>query len=130
MVTWTFGIETISVPCARVEDEAGKISEWRSKALPRYQRLTRTAEALIASVYLSGTNTRRVKRALHALFADPAQATPQMTSLYTCLRSSPQRQAGGSNGVVTTNLLLTALIVSELSSMTVLVLVVAKDMSC
>ena len=37
-------------------------------ALPRYQRLTRKAEALIASVYLSGTNTRRVKRALFGLF--------------------------------------------------------------
>ena len=67
-ITGTFGTETISVPRARVEDEAGKISEWRSKALPRYQRLTKTAEALIASVYLSGTNTRRGKRALFALF--------------------------------------------------------------
>ena len=67
-ITGTFGTETISVPRARVEDEAGKVSEWRSKALPRYQRLTKTAEALIASVYLAGTNTRRVKRALFALF--------------------------------------------------------------
>ena len=64
----TFGTETISVPRARIEDEAGKVSEWRSKALPRYQRLTKTAEALIASVYLAGTNTRRVKCALFALF--------------------------------------------------------------
>jgi transposase-like protein len=64
----TFGTETISVPRARIEDAAGRVSEWRSKALPRYQRLTRTAEALIASVYLAGTNTRRVKRALFALF--------------------------------------------------------------
>ena len=64
----TFGAETISVPRARIEDEAGKVSEWRSKALPRYQRLTKTAEALITSVYLSGTNTRRVKCALFALF--------------------------------------------------------------
>jgi len=67
-ITGTFGSETISVPRARITDEVGRISEWRSKALPRYQRLTRTAEALIASVYLSGTNTRRVKRALFALF--------------------------------------------------------------
>jgi len=67
-ITGTFGSETISVPRARIADEAGKVSEWRSKALPRYQRLTKTAEALIASVYLSGTNTRRVKRALFALF--------------------------------------------------------------
>jgi len=67
-ITGTFGTETISVPRARVENEEGKVREWRSKALPRYQRLTKTAEALIASVYLSGTNTRRVKRALFALF--------------------------------------------------------------
>ena len=53
---------------ARIEDEAGKITEWRSKALPRYQRLTKKAEALIASVNLAGTNTRRVKRALYGLF--------------------------------------------------------------
>ena len=64
----TSGAEPISVPRARVENEDGKVREWRSKALPRYQRLTKTAEALIASVYLSGTNTRRVKRALFALF--------------------------------------------------------------
>ena len=67
-ITGTFGAETISVPRARVENDDGKVREWRSKALPRYQRLTKTAEALIASVYLSGTNTRRVKRALFALF--------------------------------------------------------------
>ena len=64
----TFGTETVRVPRARIEDDEGKITEWRSKALPRYQRLTRKAEALIASVYLAGTNTRRVKRALHGLF--------------------------------------------------------------
>lgn len=64
----TFGTEKISVPRARIEDENGKMSEWRSRALPRYQRLTKKAEALIAAVYLSGTNTRRVKRALYGLF--------------------------------------------------------------
>ncbi|MBV8590948.1 MAG: transposase [Acetobacteraceae bacterium] len=36
--------------------------------LPRYARMTRQVEALIASTYLAGTNTRRVKRALAALF--------------------------------------------------------------
>ncbi len=64
----TFGTETVSVPRARVATEDGMTAEWRSKALPRYQRLTKKAEALIASVYLAGTNTRRVKRALYGLF--------------------------------------------------------------
>ena len=67
-LTGTFGTETVRVPRARIEDETGKVTEWRSKALPRYQRLTKKAEALIAAVYLAGTNTRRVKRALFGLF--------------------------------------------------------------
>ncbi len=67
-LTGTFGTETVRVPRARVADETGKVTEWRSKALPRYQRLTKKAEALIAAVYLAGTNTRRVKRALFGLF--------------------------------------------------------------
>ena len=36
-----------------------------------YQRRTQAADALIASAYLSGTNTRRVRRALAAVFAGP-----------------------------------------------------------
>jgi transposase-like protein len=64
----TFGTETVRVPRARLEGADGKVREWRSKALPRYRRFTKKAEALIASVYLSGTNTRRVTRALVALF--------------------------------------------------------------
>ena len=67
-LTGTFGTETVRVPRARIEDESGKVTEWRSQALPRYQRLTKKAEALIAAVYLAGTNTRRVKRALFGLF--------------------------------------------------------------
>ena len=52
-LTGTFGTERVSVPRARIVEEDGRASEWRSRALPRYQRLTRKAEALIASVYLS-----------------------------------------------------------------------------
>lgn len=67
-LTGAFGTETVRVPRARIEDDTGKVTECRSKALPRYQRLTRKAEAPIAAVYLAGTNTRRVKRALFGLF--------------------------------------------------------------
>ena len=67
-VIGTFGAETVKVPRARLVDDAGRATEWRSQALRRYQRLTKKAEALIAAVYLAGTNTRRVKRALFGLF--------------------------------------------------------------
>ena len=64
----TFGQVEINVPRARLTAADGKTSEWKSKALPAYQRRTRAADALIAGAYLSGTNTRRVRRALAALF--------------------------------------------------------------
>jgi len=67
-VIGTFGAETVRVPRARLVGEDGRTAEWRSKALRRYQRLTKRAEALIAGAYLAGTNTRRVRRALAALF--------------------------------------------------------------
>ncbi len=47
----------------------GKTTEWKSQLLRAYQRRTLAADALIAGCYLAGTNTRRVRRALSALFA-------------------------------------------------------------
>jgi putative transposase len=67
-LTGTFGRTEIAVPRARIFGAGGKTAEWQSKVLRSYQRRTRAADALIASAYLSGTNTRRVRRALAALF--------------------------------------------------------------
>jgi len=64
----SFGPVELSMPRARIVAEGGGTREWRSATLPRYSRMTRQVEALIAGAYLSGTNTRRVKRALAALF--------------------------------------------------------------
>ena len=64
----TFGPVTLWVPRARLAGTDGETSEWRSRTIPAYKRLTKRAEALIAAAYLSGTNTRRVRRALGALF--------------------------------------------------------------
>ncbi len=67
-LTGTFGATEVSVPRARIAAGNGGTVEWRSKALRAYQRRTKTADALIAGAYLAGTHTRRVKRALAALF--------------------------------------------------------------
>ena len=67
-LTGTFGPIEIAVPRARLNTPEGKTSEWKSQALRAYQRRTLAADALIASTYLAGTNTRRVRRALAALF--------------------------------------------------------------
>ena len=64
----SFGPVEVGVPRARLADVDGGTREWRSAALPRYARMTRQVEALIAGAYLAGTNTRRVRCALGALF--------------------------------------------------------------
>src|SRR5258708_3137147 len=67
-LTGTFGPIEIAVPRARLTTSEGKTTEWKSQALPAYQRRTLAADALIASTYLAGTNTRRGRQALAALF--------------------------------------------------------------
>ena len=67
-LTGSFGPVELAVPRARLQAEDGTTREWRSAVLPRYARRTRQLEALIAGAYLAGTNTRRVQRALGALF--------------------------------------------------------------
>jgi transposase-like protein len=64
----TLGRMTVEVPRARVATATGELAEFKSALLPRYRRLTTAALALIASAYLAGVNTRRVRRALGALF--------------------------------------------------------------
>ncbi len=65
----TFGKVEIEVPRARLNTLGGKTREWKSQSLRAYQRRTLAADALIAGCYLAGTNTRRVRRALGALFS-------------------------------------------------------------
>jgi transposase-like protein len=64
----TFGPVTVHVPRARLKTSDGKTGEWKNRTIPAYQRRTKKADALIAGAYLAGTNTRRVRRALAALF--------------------------------------------------------------
>ena len=64
----TFGALNVRVPRARLARPEGGTVEWRNATIPAYQRRTKRADALIAGAYLSGTNTRRVRRALAALF--------------------------------------------------------------
>jgi putative transposase len=64
----SFGQVKINVPRARLNTADGNTAEWKSQALRTYQRRTFVADALIASTYLAGTNTRRVRRALRSVF--------------------------------------------------------------
>lgn len=63
----SLGATTIAMPRARIEDDDGRRREWRSQIMPRYQRRTERVDEAILGVYLSGTNTRRLRGALSPL---------------------------------------------------------------
>jgi putative transposase len=67
-VLGSFGAVAVAVPRARLDTADGRTTEWVNKTLPAYRRRTREVDALIAGAYLAGTNTRRVGRALTAIF--------------------------------------------------------------
>lgn len=66
-LTTSLGATTITLPRARIEDVRGQSREWHSRMIPRYQRRTERIDEAILGVYLSGTNTRRLRGALAPL---------------------------------------------------------------
>jgi putative transposase len=66
-LTTSLGPTTFAMPRARVVTQEGGTAEWRSALVPRYQRRSTQVDAAILGVYLSGTNTRRIKGALAPL---------------------------------------------------------------
>jgi transposase-like protein len=66
-LTTSLGATMIAMPRARIEDDDGRRREWRSQMIPRYQRRTERVDEAILGVYLSGTNTRRLRGALSPL---------------------------------------------------------------
>ena len=66
-LTTSLGPTTFAMPRARLKTAEGAITEWRSELVPRYQRRSERVDEAILGVYLSGTNTRRIKGALAPL---------------------------------------------------------------
>jgi putative transposase len=66
-LTTSLGPTTVAMPRARVQQPDGSTTEWQSQAVRRYQRRTELVDEAVLGVYLSGTNTRRIKGALAPL---------------------------------------------------------------
>jgi putative transposase len=61
------GPTTFALPRARLHDAAGAEREWRSALFERYARRTARVDEGLLGIYLSGTNTRRLRGALAPL---------------------------------------------------------------
>lgn len=66
-LTTSVGATRFSMPRARIREEGGGSREWRSRMVERYQRRTARVDEAILGVYLTGTNTRRLRGALSPL---------------------------------------------------------------
>jgi transposase-like protein len=71
----SFGPMELEVPRARLFDESGESREYRSRLLPRSKRLTPTVETLMASIYLTGTSTRKVRVALASVLGGVSKSS-------------------------------------------------------
>jgi len=66
-LTTSLGPTTLEMPRARLKAGTGETTEWSSRIVPRYQRRTGRIDEAILGVYLSGSNTRRIRGALAPL---------------------------------------------------------------
>jgi putative transposase len=66
-LTTSLGPTTLEMPRARLKTADGGTREWSSRIVPRYQRRTGRIDEAILGVYLSGSNTRRIRGALAPL---------------------------------------------------------------
>lgn len=63
----SMGSIPLDVPRGRLARSFGRNAEWQSRLLPAYERRTKQLDATMVSLYFSGTNQRRVQRALRPL---------------------------------------------------------------
>ena len=64
------GTRAITVPRARLRDQDGPPTEFRSTVLPRYARRTREVDEALLGCYFGGVNSRRIRRALRPLLGE------------------------------------------------------------
>jgi transposase-like protein len=95
----SFGATTIAMPRARIEGDDGQRHEWRCQIIPRYQRRTERVDEAILGVYLSGTNTRRLRGALAPLLRGAPLSKDAVSRLVGRLREDfaawAKRDLGG-----------------------------------
>jgi putative transposase len=59
--------------------------EWNSRIIPRYARRSEAVEAAVINSYLSGANTRKIRRALEPLLSGAALSKSTVSRILLCL---------------------------------------------
>jgi putative transposase len=85
-LTTSLGPTTLDMPRARLKTADGGTTEWSSRIVPRYQRRTQRIDEAILGVYLSGSNTRRIRGALAPLLKGGPLAKDAVSRLVARLK--------------------------------------------
>jgi putative transposase len=87
-LTLRTGMVQLDVPRARLAEAGGGEREWQSQLVPRYRRSSREVEQSVLGVYLSGSNTRRIRGALEPLLTGAALSKSAVSRLVLRLEES------------------------------------------
>jgi putative transposase len=87
-MTLRTGSISMQVPRARLAEPDGGEREWRSQLVPRYRRSSPEVEQSVLGVYLSGSNTRRIRGALEPLLSGAALSKSAVSRLVLRLEES------------------------------------------
>jgi putative transposase len=87
-LTLRTGTVQMKVPRARMVDADGGEREWQSQLVRRYRRSSAEVEQSVLGVYLSGTNTRRIRGALEPLLTGAALSKSAVSRLVLRLEES------------------------------------------
>lgn len=82
------GTVALEVPRARMTEPDSSEREWQSQLVRRYRRSSPEVEQSVLGVYLSGTNTRRIRGALEPLLTGAALSKSAVSRLVTRLEES------------------------------------------
>ncbi|MGH9792864.1 MAG: IS256 family transposase [Candidatus Acidiferrales bacterium] len=87
-LTLPTGTVRVELPRARLVEPDGSEREWQSQLVRRYRRSSPEVEQSVLGVYLSGTNTRRIRGALEPLLRGAALSKSAVSRLVTRLEES------------------------------------------
>src|SRR6201988_2946175 len=93
-LTLRTGTVQLEVPRARLAEAEGGEREWQSQLVPRYRRSSREVEQSVLGVYLSGSNTRRIRGALEPLLTGAALSKSAVSRLVLRLEESHRSWQG------------------------------------
>ena len=87
----SLGPTELTIPRARLTQQNGTTTEWRSRLIPRYRRRAHSIDNAVLGAYLDGVNTRRLKGALRPLLRNTPLSKSAISRVVERLKAEFER---------------------------------------